>query len=158
MAAGKPALRKLLTATEEGCKRIIETELARGKPLVQVRYLCRYYERYHALKEIILNSKLGEPLMVHLGENEKRTTSDMSSQNERGIMLFWACYPICILIGHCRSPLLHMQLILFVYEHSLANISLFDVLKQLMLTAYNGEQAGVSNKQENRLLVICHWR
>src|SRR5205823_4792743 len=38
---------------------------AHGKPLVQVGYMRRYDQGYRALKEVIDNGKIGEPLMVH---------------------------------------------------------------------------------------------
>ncbi|RBW69309.1 Gfo/Idh/MocA family protein [Bacillus taeanensis] len=66
IAAGKPVFcEKPLATTAEGCKRIVEAEVAFGKPLVQVGYMRRYDQGYRALKNVIDNGKVGEPLMVH---------------------------------------------------------------------------------------------
>jgi myo-inositol 2-dehydrogenase / D-chiro-inositol 1-dehydrogenase len=66
IAAGKPVFcEKPLATTAEGCKRIVEAEVAFGKPLVQVGYMRRYDQGYRALKNVIDNGKIGEPLMVH---------------------------------------------------------------------------------------------
>lgn len=66
IAAGKPVFcEKPLATTAEGCKRIVDAEIAFGKPLVQVGYMRRYDQGYRALKNVIDNGKIGEPLMVH---------------------------------------------------------------------------------------------
>jgi myo-inositol 2-dehydrogenase/D-chiro-inositol 1-dehydrogenase len=66
IAAGKPVFcEKPLATTAEGCMRIVEAEVAFGKPLVQVGYMRRYDQGYRALKNVIVSGKIGEPLMVH---------------------------------------------------------------------------------------------
>lgn len=66
IAAGKAVFcEKPLATTAEGCKRIVEAEVTFGKPLVQVGYMRRYDQGYRALKHVIDNGKIGDPLMVH---------------------------------------------------------------------------------------------
>ncbi|RBW68546.1 Gfo/Idh/MocA family protein [Bacillus taeanensis] len=66
IAAGKPVFcEKPLATTAEGCKRIVDAEVAYGKQLVQVGFMRRYDKGYRALKKVVDNSKIGEPLMVH---------------------------------------------------------------------------------------------
>ncbi|WP_248928401.1 Gfo/Idh/MocA family protein [Paenibacillus hamazuiensis] len=66
IAAGKPVFcEKPLATTAEGCMRIVEAELAYGKPLVQVGFMRRYDQGYRALKKVIDTGRIGEPLMVH---------------------------------------------------------------------------------------------
>lgn len=66
IAVGKPVFcEKPLATTAEGCKRIVEAEIAFGRPLVQVGYMRRYDQGYRALKNVIDSGKIGEPLMVH---------------------------------------------------------------------------------------------
>jgi myo-inositol 2-dehydrogenase/D-chiro-inositol 1-dehydrogenase len=66
IAAGKPVFcEKPLATTAEGCKRIVDAEVASGKQLVQVGFMRRYDKGYRALKNVVDNGKIGEPLMVH---------------------------------------------------------------------------------------------
>ena len=66
IAAGKPVFcEKPLATTAEGCKRIVDAELAHGKQLVQVGFMRRYDKGYRALKRVVDNGRIGEPLMVH---------------------------------------------------------------------------------------------
>lgn len=66
IAAGKPVFcEKPLATTAEGCKRIVDAEVAYGKQLVQVGFMRRYDKGYRALKKVVDNGKVGEPLMVH---------------------------------------------------------------------------------------------
>ncbi|SNR97922.1 myo-inositol 2-dehydrogenase [Anaerovirgula multivorans] len=66
IAAGKPVFcEKPLAVTAEGCKRIVDAEIAHGKKLVQVGFMRRYDESYRLLKETIDNQRIGEPLIVH---------------------------------------------------------------------------------------------
>ncbi|RAS82852.1 Gfo/Idh/MocA family protein [Priestia endophytica] len=63
---GKPVFcEKPLAITAEGCKKIVEAEIATGKSLVQVGYMRRYDTGYRALKNVIESGKIGEPLIVH---------------------------------------------------------------------------------------------
>ncbi|MDM5247802.1 Gfo/Idh/MocA family oxidoreductase [Lysinibacillus sp. G4S2] len=56
---------KPLATTAEGCRRIIETEMKKGKKLVQVGFMRRYDSGYIQLKHAIENNEIGEPLMIH---------------------------------------------------------------------------------------------
>lgn len=64
--AGKPVFcEKPLAPDAASCRRIMETEMASGKHLLQVGFMRRYDEGYRALKEIVVSRKYGEPLMLH---------------------------------------------------------------------------------------------
>ncbi|HXH03654.1 MAG TPA: Gfo/Idh/MocA family oxidoreductase [Candidatus Competibacteraceae bacterium] len=66
IAAGKPVFcEKPLATTAEGARRIVEAEMKRGKQLVQVGFMRRYDSGYRALKKVIDDGKIGEPLIVH---------------------------------------------------------------------------------------------
>lgn len=66
IAAGKPVFcEKPLAVTAEGCKRIVEAELAAGRRLVQVGFMRPYDEGYRALKAVIDAGAIGQPLMLH---------------------------------------------------------------------------------------------
>ena len=56
---------KPLAEKVDGCKRLVEAEMAGGKQLVQVGYMRRYDAGYLQLKDVTSNRKLGEPLMLH---------------------------------------------------------------------------------------------
>ncbi|MEB0040857.1 MULTISPECIES: Gfo/Idh/MocA family oxidoreductase [unclassified Pseudomonas] len=79
IAAGKPVFcEKPLAVTAEGCRRIVDAEIAYGKRLVQVGFMRPYDEGYRALKAVIDSGQIGEPLMLHcahrnptVGENYK---------------------------------------------------------------------------------------
>jgi len=64
--AGKPVFcEKPLAVTAEGCKNIVDAEMAFGKRLVQVGYMRPYDRGYRALKAVIDSGQIGEPLMLH---------------------------------------------------------------------------------------------
>nr|WP_290447237.1 MULTISPECIES: Gfo/Idh/MocA family oxidoreductase [unclassified Pseudomonas] len=64
--AGKPVFcEKPLAVTAEGCKNIVEAEMAHGKRLVQVGFMRPYDQGYRALKAAIDEGRIGEPLMLH---------------------------------------------------------------------------------------------
>jgi myo-inositol 2-dehydrogenase/D-chiro-inositol 1-dehydrogenase len=66
IAAGKPVFcEKPLAVTAEGCRRIVDAEIAHGKRLVQVGFMRPYDEGYRALKRVIDSGAIGEPLMLH---------------------------------------------------------------------------------------------
>ena len=66
IAAGKPVFcEKPLAVTAEGCRKIVDAEIAQGKKLVQVGFMRRYDQGYRALKETILAGTIGAPLMLH---------------------------------------------------------------------------------------------
>jgi len=79
IAAGKPVFcEKPLAVTAEGCRRIVDAEIAYGKRMVQVGFMRPYDEGYRALKAVIDSGQIGEPLMLHcahrnptVGENYK---------------------------------------------------------------------------------------
>ena len=65
IAAGKPVFcEKPLAVTAEGCRKIVDAEIAQGKKLVQVGFMRRYDQGYRALKETILAGTYGAPLML----------------------------------------------------------------------------------------------
>ncbi|WP_380183157.1 Gfo/Idh/MocA family protein [Kalamiella sp. sgz302252] len=66
IAAGKPVFcEKPLALTAEGCRRVVDAEIAHGKRLVQVGFMRPYDTGYRALKQVIANGEIGEPLMLH---------------------------------------------------------------------------------------------
>ncbi|MBD8574165.1 Gfo/Idh/MocA family oxidoreductase [Pseudomonas syringae] len=66
IAAGKPVFcEKPLAVTAEGCRRIVDAEIAFGRRLVQVGFMRSYDEGYRALKSVIDAGTIGEPLMLH---------------------------------------------------------------------------------------------
>ncbi|KAF2406975.1 Gfo/Idh/MocA family protein [Pseudomonas antarctica] len=79
IAAGKPVFcEKPLAVTAQGCRKIVDAEVAYGKRLVQVGFMRPYDEGYRALKAVIDSGQIGEPLMLHcahrnptVGENYK---------------------------------------------------------------------------------------
>ncbi|GAB7527881.1 Gfo/Idh/MocA family oxidoreductase [Pseudomonas sp. 3A(2025)] len=79
IAAGKPVFcEKPLAVTAEGCRRIVDAEIAFGRRLVQVGFMRSYDEGYRALKSVLDAGTIGEPLMLHcahrnptVGENYK---------------------------------------------------------------------------------------
>ena len=66
IAAGKPVFcEKPLATSAAACLRIVEAEVASGRPLVQVGFQRRYDKGYLALKKIIDDGEIGAPLMIH---------------------------------------------------------------------------------------------
>lgn len=66
IAKGKPVFcEKPLAVTAEGCRRIVDAEIAHGKRLVQVGFMRPYDAGYRALKDVITSGKIGAPLMLH---------------------------------------------------------------------------------------------
>jgi len=64
--AGKAVFcEKPLAVTAQGCMNIVEAEIAAGKKLVQVGFMRPYDAGYRALKAVIENGEIGEPLMLH---------------------------------------------------------------------------------------------
>lgn len=56
---------KPLATTAEGCRKIVDAEIAQGKRLVQVGFMRPYDAGYRLLKQAIDDGEIGEPLMVH---------------------------------------------------------------------------------------------
>ena len=66
VAAGKPVFcEKPLALSAEGCRRIVDAEIEHGKRLVQVGFMRPYDAGYRALKKLIVDGEIGEPLMLH---------------------------------------------------------------------------------------------
>ena len=66
VAAGKPVFcEKPLALSAGGCRRIVDAEIEHGKRLVQVGFMRPYDAGYRALKKVIVDGEIGEPLMLH---------------------------------------------------------------------------------------------
>ncbi len=66
LAAGKPVLcEKPLADTAQGCRDVVEAEIAGGKRLVQVGFMRRFDPGYRALRQCVATERLGAPLMLH---------------------------------------------------------------------------------------------
>ena len=66
IAAGKPVFcEKPLAMTAEGCRRVVDAEIKFGRRLVQVGFMRPYDAGYRALKKVIKDGEIGEPLMLH---------------------------------------------------------------------------------------------
>lgn len=66
LAAGKPVFcEKPLATTADGCRRIVDAEIAAGRRLVQVGFMRRYDVGYRDLKKAVEQNAIGTPLMVH---------------------------------------------------------------------------------------------
>jgi myo-inositol 2-dehydrogenase/D-chiro-inositol 1-dehydrogenase len=73
---------KPLATTAEGCRNIVEAEIASGKRLVQVGFMRPFDAGYQMLKEAIDKGKIGHPLMIHAVHRNPtvadRYTTDMA--------------------------------------------------------------------------------
>ena len=56
---------KPLSNTSDGCRRIMDAEIAGGKRLLQVGFMRRYDEHYRALKRVLDSGEMGDVLMLH---------------------------------------------------------------------------------------------
>lgn len=66
IAAGKPVFcEKPLAVTAEGCKKIVDAEIAQGKRLVQVGFMRPFDSTYRQLKAVLDGNKIGQPLLVN---------------------------------------------------------------------------------------------
>ena len=66
IAAGKPVFcEKPLAMSAEGCRRVVDAEIQHGARLVQVGFMRPYDAGYRALKKVITDGEIGEPLMLH---------------------------------------------------------------------------------------------
>jgi len=66
IAAGKPVFcEKPLAVTAEGCKAIVDAEIASGRKLVQVGFMRRYDAAYRQLKDAIVQNRIGAPLTLN---------------------------------------------------------------------------------------------
>ena len=71
---------KPLATTAEGCKRIVEAEMAAGKKLVQVGFMRRYDKGYMEMKKALDDNFIGEPLMVHCAHRNPTVADDYSTE------------------------------------------------------------------------------
>lgn len=81
--AGKAVFcEKPLAVTAQGCKNIVDAEIAAGKKLVQVGFMRPYDSGYRALKNVIDSGEIGEPLMLHCAHRNPEVgdsyTTDMA--------------------------------------------------------------------------------
>ncbi|MGX7419886.1 Gfo/Idh/MocA family protein [Carnobacterium gallinarum] len=70
---------KPLATDSDGCRRIVEAELAAGKQLVQVGFMRRYDRGYIELKEAIESKKFGEALMLHCAHRNPSADSNYTT-------------------------------------------------------------------------------
>ncbi|PMR68618.1 Gfo/Idh/MocA family oxidoreductase [Halomonas heilongjiangensis] len=66
IAAGKPVFcEKPLAVTAEGCRQIVEAEMAAGRKLVQVGFMRRFDYAYRQLKCVLEADTIGAPLILN---------------------------------------------------------------------------------------------
>jgi len=66
IATGKPVFcEKPLAVTAEGCRRIVEAEMATGRKLVQVGFMRRFDQAYRQLKQVLGADTIGAPLILN---------------------------------------------------------------------------------------------
>lgn len=66
LAVQKPVLcEKPLAPDLVGCARILDAEVEVGRRLVSVGFMRRYDQGYAALKDAVINDRVGRPLMMH---------------------------------------------------------------------------------------------
>jgi myo-inositol 2-dehydrogenase/D-chiro-inositol 1-dehydrogenase len=81
--AGKPALcEKPLATNMADAKKVLDTEMAGGRRLVQLAFMREYDQAHQALKALLDSGGLGEPILfrgIHLAEGwvEPRTIEDV---------------------------------------------------------------------------------
>lgn len=56
---------KPLSNTSDGCRRIMDAEIAGGKRLLQVGFMRRFDENYRAFKRVLDSGTMGKVLMLH---------------------------------------------------------------------------------------------
>lgn len=83
--SGKPVFcEKPLCPTGDSCRRIVDAELALGRPITQVGYMRRFDPAYRALKASLDGRVAGKPLLMHCahrapGPSKNRTTDLLMS-------------------------------------------------------------------------------
>jgi myo-inositol 2-dehydrogenase / D-chiro-inositol 1-dehydrogenase len=66
IGADKPVFcEKPLAPAKDACLRIIDAEMARGRPLVQVGFMRRYDAAYNEMKAMLDYGDIGAPLLMH---------------------------------------------------------------------------------------------
>ncbi|GBQ11431.1 Gfo/Idh/MocA family protein [Swaminathania salitolerans] len=71
---------KPLATEAEDCRKIVETEAALGRRLVQVGFMRPYDSGYRALKKLIDAGEIGEVLMVHAAHRNARVGENYTIQ------------------------------------------------------------------------------
>ncbi|UWP58869.1 Gfo/Idh/MocA family oxidoreductase [Ruminococcus gauvreauii] len=67
---------KPLSNTSQGCRNIMDAEIAGGKRLLMVGFMRRYDKGYRQMKAAIEAQKLGEPLLVHAQHRNAAPTGE----------------------------------------------------------------------------------
>lgn len=67
---------KPLSDTSQGCRNIMDAEIAGGKKLLMVGFMRRYDRGYRQMKAAIENRELGEPLLVHAQHRNAAPTGE----------------------------------------------------------------------------------
>lgn len=67
---------KPLSDTTQGCKNIMEAEIAGGKKLLMVGFMRRYDKGYRQLKEALSTGDIGAPLLVHAQHRNAAPTGE----------------------------------------------------------------------------------
>lgn len=65
---------KPLAVTAQGCKKIVDAEIAHGKRRVQVGFMRPFDKGYRALKKIITDDEIGQPLIIHAAHRNVTNT------------------------------------------------------------------------------------
>ncbi|EPC02046.1 hypothetical protein L861_20550 [Litchfieldella anticariensis FP35 = DSM 16096] len=80
IAAGKPVFcEKPLAVTAEGCRQIVDAEMAAGRKLVQVGFMRRFDQSYRQLKQVLTANTIGAPLILNCSHrNPQSPSSDFS--------------------------------------------------------------------------------
>jgi len=67
---------KPLSDTSQGCKNIMDAEIAGGKKLLMVGFMRRYDKGYRQMKEAITGNRIGSPLLVHAQHRNAAPTGE----------------------------------------------------------------------------------
>lgn len=70
---------KPLAPEADACKRIVDSEIAGGKKLVQVGFMRRYDPGYRQLKKLIDDRAYGEPLLLHCAHRNAAVGDDFTT-------------------------------------------------------------------------------
>ncbi|MXP67857.1 Gfo/Idh/MocA family protein [Pantoea sp. Aalb] len=71
---------KPLAMNAEGCLKIINTEMEKGKRLVQVGFMRQYDPGYCALKKVITDGKIGKPLILHCAHRNENVDKNYTTE------------------------------------------------------------------------------
>lgn len=67
---------KPLSDTSQGCRNIMEAEIAADKKLLMVGFMRRYDKGYRQMKEVISKNRIGAPLLVHAQHRNAAPTGE----------------------------------------------------------------------------------